>query len=114
LSFRSIPVEKKIEAVYRIIKGKNIQPVAREAGVDRSSVYLWRERALASLKEALEPHKRGPKFKKDPKDKEIEKLKEKLEPPKKKERLPKCPYCGFEKVYKNGSYKRKLKGSLID
>jgi len=58
LSFRPIPVEKKIE--------EKIQPIAREAGVDRSSVYFWKDRALISLKEALEPHKRGPKFKKDP------------------------------------------------
>lgn len=28
-----------------------------------SSIYIWKERALAALREALEPHKRGPKFK---------------------------------------------------
>ena len=78
MGFRPIPVEKKIEVIYRVIKGEKIQPVAREAGVDRSSVYFWKDRALISLKEALEPHKRGPKFKKDPKDQEIEKLKEKV------------------------------------
>lgn len=75
MGFRPIPVEKKIEVIYRVIKGEKIQPVAREAGVDRSSVYFWKERALISLKEALEPHKRGLKFKKDLKDKDQEKEK---------------------------------------
>jgi len=45
LSFRPIPVEKKIEVIYRVIKNKRgeKQPIAREAGVDRSSVYFWKE-----------------------------------------------------------------------
>jgi len=42
--------------------------------VDRSYVYLWKKRALVFLKEALEPHKKALKFKKDPKNEEIEKL----------------------------------------
>ena len=41
------------------------------------------------------------------KDKKIEKLEGKFKPPKKKEKLPKYPYCGFEGVYKNDSYRRK-------
>lgn len=55
MSFKSIPVEKKIKAV----SGEKIQPVAREIGVQRASIYTWRERTLSTLKEALEPHKRG-------------------------------------------------------
>jgi len=131
LSFKPIPVERKIEVICRVVKGEKIQLVAREAGVDRTSVYLWKERALSALREALEPRKRGPKFKKSLKDREIEKLKkkvdkiencleekeerkdklkEKLNSPKKEVKPVKCPYCGFEKVYRNGTYKRKPKG----
>lgn len=43
--------------------------------VHRSSVYVWKERALAALEEVLQPHKRGPKFKrlqKTPEDEDKE------------------------------------------
>jgi len=98
--------------------------------VDRASIYLWKKRALSALREALEPHKKGPKFKKNPESREIEKLRRKLEGflkekgekikglrerlnPNKEEFKPiKYPYRRFEKVYKNGTYKRKPKGSF--
>jgi len=38
LSFKPVPVEKKIEAVSRVIVGKKIQPVAKEIRVHRSYV----------------------------------------------------------------------------
>jgi len=63
LSFKSIPAEKKIEVVSRVVSGNKVQPVAREIGVHRSSVYVWKERALSALGKALEAHKREPKFK---------------------------------------------------
>lgn len=78
-SFKPIPVERKVEVIYRVVKGEKIQPIAREVGVDRTSIYLWKKRALSTAREALEPRKRGPKFKKRPKDKEIEKLREKVD-----------------------------------
>jgi len=52
-----------------------VQPVAREVGVHRTSIYIWKKRALLALEEALEPHKRGPKFNHPQKNLE-EKLKE--------------------------------------
>jgi len=78
LGFKRIPVERKVKVIYRVVKGEKIQPIAREAEVDRTSIYLWKERALSALREALEPHKRSPKFKKNLKDREIEKLRGKL------------------------------------
>jgi len=83
LSFKPIPVEKKVKVRYRVVKGEKIQPIAREAGVDRTSIYLWEERALSAARETLEPRKRGPKFKKSSKDREIEKLKGKVDMPRK-------------------------------
>jgi hypothetical protein len=53
LSYRPIPVDKKIEVIYRVIEEEKIQPIAREAGVDRFSIYLWKKRALVSIKKAL-------------------------------------------------------------
>lgn len=130
MGFRPIAAQKKIVVLFEVIRKGKIEPVARSYGVSKPSVYTWLERSQEALKEALEPHKRGPKFKRSPEEKETEKLKEKvaklensleekdkkikefqekLKPPKTKEKLPKCPYCGFEGVYKNGSYKRKPK-----
>lgn len=62
MSFKPIPVEKKIEAISRVVSGNKVQPVAKEIGIHRSSVYIWKERELSTLEKALEPHKRGPKF----------------------------------------------------
>jgi len=36
LSFKPIPVDKKIEAASKVVSGKKIQPVAKEIGVHRS------------------------------------------------------------------------------
>lgn len=55
MSFKPISVNKKIEAVSRVVSGEKIQPVAREIEVRRSSVYIWKERVLTALEEALEP-----------------------------------------------------------
>jgi len=44
------------------------------------------------------------------KDEKIKGLRERLNPNKEEFKPVKCPYCGFEKVYKNGTYKRKPKG----
>mgnify|MGYP001049405621 CR=1 FL=1 len=133
MSFKSIPVEKKIEAVSKVVSGEKIQPVAKEIGVHRSSIYIWKERALSALEEALEPHKRGPKFKhpqKTPekimeglkgeinrlrdcleeKERQIYLLKHRLEPQKDNSKPARCPNCGCEKVYRNGTYKVKPKG----
>ena len=53
MSFKPIPVERKVKVIYRVVKGEKIQPIAREARVDRTSIYLWKERALSALREAL-------------------------------------------------------------
>jgi len=88
---------------------------------------------LAALEQALELRKRGPKFKhpkKTPeeniealrgeidtlmdyleeKEKQIHLLREKLEPQKDDSKPVRCPNCGCEKVYRNGTYKVKSKG----
>ena len=38
LSFKPIPVEKKIEAVSNVVSRQKIQPVARKVGVHRVSI----------------------------------------------------------------------------
>ena len=133
----SISIKEKVLIVCQVIAGEKIHGVARKHGVSRPSVYAWTGKALDTLEQALKPGKRGPKFKKgkvDAKDRTIEEQKEKIgklndiisEKEKQikdlkgklnlqKNSLPrpsKCPHCGFEKIYKNGTYKIKAKRLL--
>jgi len=133
----SISVKEKILIVSQVIAGEKIQRVARKHGVSRSYVYAWTRKALDTVEQALKPAKRGPKFKKgkvDAKDKAIEEQKQKIaelndiisEKEKQiknlkgkinlqKNSLPhpsRCPHCGFEKIYKNGTYKIRLERFL--
>jgi len=128
----SISIKEKVLIVCQVIAGEKIQRVARKHGVSRPSIYAWTKKALDTLEQALKPGKRGPKFKKgrvDVKDKAIEKQKEKIEKlvniisEKEKQikslrgrinlqknslpRPSRCPHCGFEKIYRNGTYKIK-------
>jgi len=43
LNFKSVPVEKKIQAVSRVVAREKVQPVARDAGVHRTSICIWKE-----------------------------------------------------------------------
>ena len=131
-NLRPVSIKEKILIVCQVIAGEKIQRVARRHRVSRPSIYIWTQKALDTLEEALKPEKRGPKFKKgkvDAKDKLIEEQKEKMaesgdiisEKEKQIENLrgkinlqknslprpSKCPHCGFEKIYKNGTYKIK-------
>ncbi len=129
---RSISIKEKILVVCQVIAGEKIQTIARKQGASRPSIYAWTQKALHALEETLKPEKRGPKIKKgkvDAKDKLIEEQKEKIgklegiisEKEKQIKNLrgrinlqknslsrpSKCPHCGFEKIYKNGTYKIK-------
>jgi len=126
----SISIKEKILIVCQVIAGEKIQSIAKKHGVSRPSIYAWTKKALDTLEQTLKPGKQGPKFKKgkvDVKDNLIEKQKEKIaelddiisEKEKQiknlkgkinlqKNSLPhpsRCPHCGFEKIYKNGTYK---------
>jgi len=131
--FKAISIKEKILIVCQVISGEKIQTIARKHKVSRPSVYAWTQKALDILEQALKPGKRGPKLKKgkvNAKDNLSEEQKEKIEELKdivsekekqiknlrgklnlQKNSLPrpsKCPRCGFEKIYKNGTYKIKL------
>jgi len=125
-------IKEKIFIVCQVIAGEKIQSIAKKHGISRSSIYAWTEKALDALEQVLKPGKRGPKCKKGKvgvKDKVIEEQKEKIaklggiiEQREKqiknlrgkmnlqKNSLPrpsKYPHCGFEKIYKNDTYKVK-------
>lgn len=131
MGFQERAVDVKYPAILEVLEGKKIAPTARKYGVHRDSLREWTKRARKTIKEVLEPEKRGPKFKKprvDPHLKKIEKLNELLERrealirelegllerhqrgEKKKEPRPKeCKKCGCQKVYKNGTHSVKPK-----
>jgi len=133
----SISIKEKILIVCQVIAGEKIEPLAKKHKVSRPSIYAWTKKALDTLEQALKPGKRGPKCKKgrvDVKDKAIEEQKQKIaelddiisEKEKQiknlkgkinlqKNSLPrpsKFPHCGFEKIYKNGTYKIRLERLL--
>jgi len=130
--FESISIKEKILIVCQVIVGGKIQTIAKKHKVSRPSIYAWTQKALDTLEQALKPGKRGPKCKKgkveakdklieeqkgkitklndiiSEKDKQIKNLKGKLGLQKNSFARPsKCPHCGFEKIYKNGTYKIK-------
>ena len=74
MGFGPISVEGKNAVLYEVIKKGKIRLVARSCGVSKPSVYMWLERSQDALRKALEHHKKGPKFKRNPENKQIEKL----------------------------------------
>lgn len=131
--YRYVSIKEKVLIVYQVIAGEKVQLVANKHRVSRPSVYAWTQRVLDALKEALKPDERGPKLKRaefeardrlikkqneeidrlkdiiKKKEKQIENLRGKLNLQKNSLPRPlKCPHCGFEKVYKNGTYKIKI------
>jgi hypothetical protein len=46
---KTVSINKKIETVCKIIAGKKVAPLAREANVERCSVYKWKEKAIVAL-----------------------------------------------------------------
>jgi len=130
--YKFISIKEKILIVSQVIAGEKIQLVADKYRVSRPSVYTWTQKALGALEKALKLKRRGPKLKKtrfdardkvikeqkkeigrlkdiiEKKEKQVEKLREKINLQKKDIFRPsKCPHCGFEKIYKNGTYKIK-------
>ena len=53
--------EFKLAAVERMLAGENVSALAREFGVARKFLYVWRDRYRAGGPEALVPKRPGPK-----------------------------------------------------
>jgi len=60
--------------ICEVIKKGKIEPKERSYGVSKPSVYVWLERSQEALRKALKVNKRGPKFKRDSENREMEKL----------------------------------------
>jgi len=127
------------EVKFAIIKeawaGRKIAQIARKYKVCRDSIYTWMQLATQACLHAFRPKKRGPKFKKLLKTKEvILSLEEKVSdleseikrishdsqtvPSLKYTKLIRpdhCPHCGHTRILLNGSYPVKREdGSFVD
>ncbi|MBE0477661.1 helix-turn-helix domain-containing protein [Candidatus Aerophobetes bacterium] len=131
--FKSIPMQAKLEVLYRIWSGERVTRVAHECGVSRQVIYAWKRRAEGALSRALKEKRRGPRTQDSPQNQETEQRQrrteefshslEKTQEGKENSYLSRafnipqpgdngktperCPACGCEKVYKNGTYIKK-------
>lgn len=135
---KCLPTQVKLRALYRIWAGEKITRVARDCGISRQVIYIWKRKAEKALCRALKEKRRGPKICSLPQRPEIEEAQNETEEPfpelekiqqemetfqenssslgspdtfqiiRNNGRKPqRCPVCGCEKVYKNGTYVRK-------
>jgi len=127
------PKQVKMEILHRIWAGERISEVARDWGISRQAIYTWKKRAELAVSQALEKKKRGPRFQKNLQEHEsiemqekkenfsceLEKTQRKVEILKEEnvsfhddnKRPERCPVCGCQKIYKNGTYLKKNGGS---
>lgn len=132
---KHLPVNLKVEAVHKIWSGEKITYVASKYGVSRQVVYIWKKKAEEALYQALKEKKKGPRLRSFSEENQKEKFRGKrkffsledkkthrerkpsanshssahlLSPRTNGKRPEKCPVCGCEKIYKNGTYVKKI------
>lgn len=120
----------KLEILYRIWGGERITHIAHDCGVSRQVIYIWKKRAEGALLRALKAKRRGPKVQNIAKNQAAsydqgkhetllgEKVStkrsnslptSKVSQSNNKMKMPeRCPICGCEKIYKNGTYARQV------
>ena len=134
---KRLRIQVKLRVLYRIWGGEKVTQVARDYGVSRQVVYTWKRKAERALYTALEKGKRSSKIFQLLEEDQIRETQEKTKRPSLKHKItqrktktlrdnsifiptfsssqhsnngkrPKCcPECGFEKIYKNGTYIKK-------
>ncbi|MBC7190394.1 helix-turn-helix domain-containing protein [Candidatus Aerophobetes bacterium] len=135
---KCLPPEVKVKVLCRVWSGEKISQVANDVGVSRQAIYTWKKRAEEVLCEILKERKRGPRRVKGPplRDEKPEGSRKGKKtphfssqdsiPPVSKSwtknsilseesvsrnngEMPQvCPICGCRKIYKNGTYLRKI------
>jgi len=132
---KSVSTQAKLKALYLIWAGEKIAQVARDCGISRQVIYTWKKKAEGALCEALEEKRRGPKVRSSPPKKEVQKdagnfskpfkrieqvqqevktprensnSHDTIQAPANEKKPERCPICGCEKIYKNGTYIKKI------
>jgi len=120
---KKITAETRIAAVREVLAGRKISEVAESYSVNRTSIYRWLNKSQEAIRESLQPPGHRPKknghriaglkervtdLKKllRARDKRISLLEKKLDEIEIYDPRPaRCPKCGCEKLYKNGTYR---------
>jgi DNA-directed RNA polymerase subunit RPC12/RpoP len=87
-------IEEKVQAVEVALAGVNVEQAAREAGVPASTLRYDLAKVLANLGWVLANQPPGPPSRRP--EAEVA--------PVERERPERCPKCGEERIWKNGSY----------
>jgi len=121
MPYRSIDTERKVELILEHLKGARICSLARRYGVNEDSIHLWKNKVLSALSQILSPKTPGPRPRPQIEilEEELKKLRKEYEdmsqlsqitvstkaPSLLEERPSKCPECGANRIWKNGTYR---------
>ena len=128
---KPISAQMKVEVLHRIWAGEKLARVARECGISRQVIYTWKRKADYAVFQALREKKRGPKVNRRYRAGLDERALENVSPGRhdyqvaeshldllkeggncqSEQRPERCPVCGCEKIYKNGTYSVKDRSS---
>jgi transposase-like protein len=120
MPYRSIDTERKVKLILEHLKGARICFLARKYGVNEDSIHLWKNKVLSALSQILSPKTPGPRPRPQVEilEEELKKLRKEYEamsqlsqitvstkaPSFLEERPSKCPECGSNRIWKNGTY----------
>ena len=121
MPYRSINTERKVELILEHLKGARICSLARTYSVNEDSIHLWKNKVLQALSGILSPGTPGPRPRSrvETLEKELAELRNKYErlsqlsqitvstkaPSLLEERPSRCPGCGSDRIWKNGTYR---------
>ena len=128
---KAMSPQMKVKILHRIWAGEKVARVARECRISRQVIYTWKRKADRAISQALQEKKRGPKAQhrgkvegegSPPRAFSLEHgsglplhghntgvdlaaaTVPKAETRQDRERPERCPVCGCEKIYRNGTY----------
>jgi hypothetical protein len=120
MSYRKIAVDKKAEAVKRVLRGEMATAVAADLGIDRNSLAIWVRRATEAIslnlgrkKRERKPAREGTKScsaaqlarlkeKIARQEKKIAEMRDSLRSSVEAPMPERCPACGCLRFYRNG------------
>ena len=122
---KCLPLKVKVKVLHRIWAGEKVARVAHECGISRQVIYTWKRKAEKAIYGALEEKRRGPKLHSLSGSRKTHQSQEKKKEPSRspnsisthrinssqknngEKRVERCPVCGCEKIYRNGTYIKK-------
>ncbi len=119
MPYRPIDTERKMELILEHLKGARICSLAHKYEVNENSTHGWKNKVLKALSQILSPKRPGPRPRAriEILEEELEKLRKEYKalsqlsqvtvsskaPSLLEERPSKCPQCGSNRTWKNGT-----------